>query len=244
LFQELKLKNNIKVGFKISHSKFLKVLKEDYNNIEKLRAYQINERKKIILKDGFSYPPSIIAGIDAAYKEETAYTACVSLNFKDQKILEKKVVITELKFPYMPGLFVFREGPPILKVYSKLEIKPDLLLINSHGISHPLGIGAASHIGILLNKPTIGVAQNKLCGNVEPPTKVGEISPLKYKGETVGFAYLAKTGTKPIYISPGHLISLKTSLKIVKALIKGYKLPEPLRLAHELANLNKSKQLI
>ncbi|MFX1453014.1 MAG: endonuclease V, partial [Promethearchaeota archaeon] len=147
-------------------------------------------------------------------------------------------------FPYKPGFFIFREGPPILEIVLKLNIMPDVFLINSHGICHPLGIGAASHIGILIEKPTIGVAQNILCGDAAPPKNLGDISPIFLKNKIAGYAFLTQLNTKPIYISPGHLITLETAIKIVKNTIKAYKLPEPLRLAHQLANLTKSKQLI
>ncbi len=223
---------------------FLLYLQKFGSNEQKLREIQIIDAKKIVLEDGFSYPPSTIAGIDAAYINNTAYTACVTLNFKNLKILEEKVIKTELQFPYKSGFFIFREGPPILDVLSKLRIIPDVILINSHGISHPLGIGAASHIGILIEKSTIGVAQNLLCGNVETPKIKGNYNPINFKNKIVGFAYLSQINTKPIYISPGHLITLETSIKIIKNTIQTHKLPEPLRLAHELANLAKSQQLI
>ncbi|NVM02466.1 MAG: endonuclease V [Candidatus Helarchaeota archaeon] len=227
---------------KISY--FLSYLQKYSGNEEKLREFQIKDAKKIVLRDGFSYPPSTIAGIDAAYINNTAYTACVTLNFKNLKILEEKVITTELKFHYKPGFFIFREGPPTLDILLKLKIVPDVILINSHGISHPLGIGAASHIGILIQKSTIGVAQNILCGNVELPKKKGNCSPINYKNKIVGYAFLSQINSKPIFISPGHLISLETSIKIIKNTIKAHKLPEPIRLAHQLANLSKSQQLI
>jgi len=223
--------------------KFLKILKNFKDNENELAKYQLYEAKKILLKDDFSFPPTKIAGIDAAYSDDLAYTACVTVNYKDLKIIEKKVIHYELAFPYKSGFFIFREGPPILEVYSRLEIEPDVILINSHGISHPLGIGAASHIGILLNKSTIGVAQNLLCGTVRVSKNKGACSPIIYKNKIVGYAFQSQSGMKPIYISPGHLVSLETSLKVVKSTIREHKLPEPLRLAHELANLSKEKQV-
>ena len=223
---------------------FLAYSQRYIDNEDKLRELQVLEEKKIVLKDGFSFPPSTIAGVDAAYKNNTAYTACVTVNFEDLELLEKKVIKSELTYPYKQGFFVFREGPPMLELISKLEIMPDVIIINSHGISHPLGIGAASHIGILINKPTIGVAQRILCGDADIPRKKGDFSSIYYKNKVVGYAYLSQARTKPIFISPGHLISLETSILIVKKTIKGQKLPEPLWLAHQLANLNKSQQLI
>ncbi|MFX0136339.1 MAG: endonuclease V [Candidatus Hodarchaeota archaeon] len=223
---------------KISY--FLSYLQKYSVNEEKLREFQIQDAKKIVLKDKISYPPSTIAGIDAAYIDNTAFTACVTLDFKNLKILEEKVIKTKVKFHYKPGFFIFREGPPIFDVFSKLKINPDIIIINSHGISHPLGIGAASHIGILIEKSTIGVAQNLLCGNVAPPRKKGDYSPIYYKNKIIGYAFLTQLNTKPIYISPGHLISLETSIKIVKKTVKDHKLPEPLRLAHQLATSSKS----
>lgn len=223
---------------------FLTYLKENIDNEQKLKELQILEAKNIVLKDGIRYPPSSIAGIDIAYKDDIAYAACVTLNFKDLKVIEQKVAKSKVIFPYKTGYFVFREGPPILNIISKLKLMPDIFLINSHGISHPLGIGAASHIGILINKSTIGVAQEILCGEVQFPKKEGEYSPIYYNNQIVGVAFLSKSGDKPIFISPGHLITLDTSIKIIKNTLKNHKLPEPLVLSHKFAKLYKSKETL
>ena len=223
---------------------FYKLVWKNKDNEIKLRDYQLKVAKDIILQDATPFPPTRIAGIDAAYKNDTAYTACVTLEYNSLLVVEQLITKTELEFPYKPGFFVFREGPAILKTYNQLQYEPDVILINAHGISHPLSIGAASHIGLLINKPTIGVAQNLLCGYVNPIKNIGDYSEIIYKKKIVGYAYLSQSGMKPIYISPGHLISLESSLKIVKNLIGNDKLPEPLILAHKLANEYKAKQLI
>ncbi|MFX1450957.1 MAG: endonuclease V, partial [Promethearchaeota archaeon] len=118
---------------------FLSYLQKYQDNEEKLKELQILDAKNVILKDEFTYPPSTVAGIDVAYNNDIAYTACITVNFEDLKILEEKVIETELKFPYKPGFFIFREGPPILEIVLKLNMMPDVFLINSHGICHPLG---------------------------------------------------------------------------------------------------------
>ena len=141
-----------------------------------------------------------------------------------------------LSFPYVPTFLTFREGPPIMKVYKKLKIKPDLIMINGQGIYHPLFCGIASHIGVLLNVPSIGIAQSRLVGKYKEPIKVGTYSPIKYQNKKVGYTYKSKENCKSTLISPGHRVSVDTSLKITKKCIKNYKLPEPILIAHKISN--------
>ncbi|MBO3755449.1 MAG: endonuclease V, partial [Candidatus Brockarchaeota archaeon] len=133
--------------------------------------------------------------------------------------------------------------PAIMETYVKLENKPDVVMINGHGIAHPLFCGIASHVGVLLKGPaTIGVAGSKLCGEYdEAPEAEGEWSALKYKGKVVGAVLLTRRGCKPIFVSPGHKISLKSSVEIVKHFITSHRLPLPLQRAHHLANSERLK---
>jgi deoxyribonuclease V len=208
---------------------------------EKLRSIQKEICKKIILNDEFSKPIKIIAGFDLAFSNDKAFVAGIVMNYKKFDIIEMKIVKTKLSFPYVPTFLTFREGPPILKVYKKLKTKPDIIIINGQGIAHPIRCGIASHVGVLLDLPTIGVAQKKLCGEFGEPKQVGYYKTIIYESKRIGYAYKSKENCKPIFVSPGHKVSLRTSLKIVISCIREYKLPLPLRMAHIYANKMKRK---
>jgi len=183
----------------------------------------------------------IQAGVDQAFLDDKIISAIVVCVTPFMSVLEKKHVIAKIDFPYIPGFLSFREGPPIIKVFKKLQNTPDILLVDGNGILHPRGIGLASHVGLLLNVTSIGVAKSLLCGKFKKVKGVGSYSPIIYEDRTIGYAYKSKKNCKPIFISPGHRVSFKTSLKIVKECIGKYKLPIPLRLAHFHANEIKMK---
>ncbi len=211
-------------------------------NLEELRNIQDEIAKKVILQDDFSTPLEYIGGIDTAYINDIAVTACIILEWPSLQLLEQKIVEVEVKFPYISTYFVFREGPPILKVLSKINRKPNLLLINSQGILHPRFAGCASHIGVITEIPTIGVAQKALLGTwASEPTIVKDWVPIYYGDKIVGAYFLSQKGNKPIFISPGHRISLETAVEIVKNSITKNRMPEPLHLAHQLAKEKKQE---
>jgi len=203
---------------------------------EKLRRLQERIAKKVILKDKLSTSIKTIAGFDLAFSNDNAIVTGVVLGYKSLEVKEIKMMETELPFPYIPTFLTFREGPPIMKVYKKLKIKPDVVMINGQGIAHPILCGIASHVGVLLDKPSIGVAQSRLVGKYEKPIKVGDYSSIKYQNKKVGYAYKSKENCKPIIVSPGHRVSVDRALKITKNCIKNHKLPEPIFLAHSIAN--------
>lgn len=203
---------------------------------EKLRKKQQNIAKKIVLKDNFSKPIDKIAGFDLAFLDDKAFVAGVVLDYESLSLVEVKIIEVKLSFPYISTFLTFREGPPIIKVYRKLKIEPDVIMINGQGIAHPLSCGIASHVGVLLDIPSIGIAQRRLCGEYKEPKKVGTHSKLTYKGKKVGYVYKSQKNCNPIFISPGHKISIEYSLEIVKNCIKNHKLPEPIFIAHGLAN--------
>ncbi len=199
--------------------------------------------KMIILEDRFYRPIRTVTGFDVAYSNGDAVAASVTMDFKSHRVLEERAERVKTVFPYIPTLLSFREGPIIMRMFRRLRLKPDVLLVNSHGLAHPRLCGCASYIGVLLNKPTIGVARSRLCGVHEEPERVGEWRPLRYGGRMVGAALLSKKGCRPIFISPGHLITLETAIKVVKSLIEGHKMPEPLLRAHRLAEETKRLRL-
>lgn len=210
-------------------------------DLDSLRKEQKYLAKKIILKDKFDIP-EILAGVDLSYQESNCIVAYVAVKFKTLEVLERNTIKCEVNFPYIPTFLAYREGPPILALLERVNTYPDILMINGHGIAHPLFFGSASHIGVLTSIPTIGIAKRLLQGmSSEIPVNVGSYYCVTYSGRRVGAVFLSKKDCKPIIISPGHLITLDSCLKIVKYSLKGYKLPEPLRLAHKLAQEEKKR---
>ncbi len=208
-------------------------------NLKKLRGEQIQLSKKVSLENDIPEDVKTVGGFDLAYSGKTAYSAGVVFDFETLELMEKHVTKMKINFPYIPTFLAFREYKPIVEVYKKLKNKPDVLLINGQGIAHPLRIGLASHVGVMLDKPTIGVAQKKLVGNYKEP-KIGEYSKLFHNGEQIGWVYRSKKQFKPIFISPGHKVSLFTSIGIVLNCMRDHKLPEPLWKAHTLSVLSKT----
>ncbi|MHC1585941.1 MAG: endonuclease V, partial [Candidatus Hecatellaceae archaeon] len=176
----------------------------------------------------------LIGGVDLSYPQpERARGAAVVLKFEDLSLVEARVAEVKVRFPYVPTLLSFREAPAIFKVLGMLSHKPDIVLVDGQGVAHPYGCGLASHIGVVLNQPTIGVAKKLLCGELTP-FKPG-LDLIVLEGRRVGAALTVKEGLKPIYVSVGHMVSLEDALEIVRRSIKAGRIPEPLRLAHRLA---------
>ncbi len=168
------------------------------------------------------------------------FAGFVTLSYQTLGVIDKSVVKDDLKFPYIPGLLSFREIPMLLKAWEKLKIKPDVIIVDGVGIAHPRRLGIATHLGILLNVPTIGCAKSVLTGVYdEPAQEAGSVSYLydKYnKTEILGAAVRTKNKVKPVFISPGHLITLEESIDIVKKCVIKHRLPEPTRMAHNTMN--------
>ena len=180
---------------------------------------------------------SKIAGVDISFskKKDEATSGVIVFSFPELAVIEKRVVTTEVKFPYIPGLLAFREGPGVLSVFDKLETEPDLIVFDAQGIAHPRGIGLASHMGLILDKPSIGCAKSRLCGEYEEPEeKQGSFSYLKKDGKILGAVLRTRERINPIFVSIGHKIDLETCIEIVTQCCRGYRLPEPTRQAHLL----------
>jgi deoxyribonuclease V len=203
--------------------------------VKDLIKIQEHIAKKVSLKNGFSKIKTI-AGFDVAYLGEKAKVCGVVLDYRN---LEIKEIVTHkfmAEFPYIPTFLSFREGPPIIEVYKMFKIKPDVLMIDGHGIAHPRKAGLASYIGVLLNKPTIGVAKSRLIGEYKEPKKPFSATKLMLGKNQIGWVLKSGKNYKPIFISPGHKISFRSSLKITMRCIKDEKLPEPIRIADFYAN--------
>jgi len=197
-------------------------------------AAQVSRRSEVIT-------PRFIAGVDisAGKTQEMATAAVVVLNYPELRLVETKVAQGRLNFPYIPGLLSFRESPLILDACQRLTITPDLILVDGQGIAHPRRMGLASHLGLFLNTLTIGCAKSRLCGSHEMPNeKPGSYAEVIDNGETIGAALRTKLGVKPVYVSIGHKVDLQDAINWVMNCCRGYRLPEPLRLAHLAAGGN------
>jgi deoxyribonuclease V len=165
-----------------------------------------------------------------------ARAAVVVLSFPGLEVVETSVVECPCRFPYVPGLLAFREGPSILAAFRRLRTRPDLLVFDGQGIAHPRRFGIASHIGVLLDLPSIGCAKSRLIGtHAEPGRAAGSWAPLVDGGETVGAVLRTREGVRPVYVSAGHRVSLGTAVDFVARCGRGLRLPEPTRLAHRAA---------
>ncbi len=198
----------------------------------------MNLSKKIIAEDRLPREIKLIAGVDAAYIGDIAIGSVSVLDYPSFVTEESETAVARVKVPYFPTLLAFREIPPTTACIRKLKINPDVFLVDGQGIAHPYYCGFASHLGIAIGKPTIGVAKNKLVG--EPITE-NENTFLTYNGRIVGAVVKTKDNSKPIYVSVGHLVSLRTAIEIVKKSIRGNRIPEPLRQAHTTASEQKEQ---
>jgi len=207
-------------------------------DLKEFKKVQNRLARRVSLKDGFG-GIECIAGVDLAFRGRTAYCAAVVLDYDTLEPVEELVKVSKVSFPYVPTFLSFREADAIIDVHRQLKKRPDVTLIDGHGIAHPRGVGIASHVGVLLDRPTIGVAKNPLFGEVAGTPSPGKAVPLLSGKRLLGYALVTKPGTRPIYISPGNLVSQRSALETVRHCLLKHKLPEPSRLAHELANLAK-----
>ena len=159
--------------------------------------------------------------------------AVVVLSYPELELVETRIAKEKIEFPYIPGLLSFRESPLTLAACEKLSVTPDLILVDGQGIAHPRRMGLASHLGLLLDTPTIGCAKSLLCGRHKMPgVEPGSYTERVDNGQTIGAALRTKTGTNPLYVSVGHRIDLQNAIHWVLKCCRGYRLPEPSRLAH------------
>ncbi len=206
------------------------------------QALGIQRRLSVqVSRSGRVISPRFIAGVDisAGKARGMAQAAVIVLSYPELRLVETAVAQGELDFPYIPGLLSFRESPLILAACQKLSVTPDLILVDGQGVAHPRRIGLACHLGLFLDTPTIGCAKSRLCGSHQVPgDKPGSYSEVVDKGEIIGVALRTRLGVKPVYVSTGHKIDLENSIYWVLKCSKGYRLPEPTRLAHLAAGRN------
>jgi len=172
-----------------------------------------------------------VGGVDVSYVGGLGVGAVTVLDYDSLELLEAQVAVVDVKMPYVPTLLSFREIPPATAGIRKLTLQPDVFLVDAQGLAHPYRCGFASHLGLVIGRPTIGAAKSRLIGE---PVKVGEEEYLMDKGEVIGAVVTTKLGCRPVYVSIGHMVSLDSAVKIVKHLSKK-RIPEPLLQAHNLA---------
>jgi deoxyribonuclease V len=181
----------------------------------------------------------LIAGADVSYNRfaTTCYAGVVVLRTRDWSIVETASAVGESTFPYIPGLLSFREAPLLLSAFAKLQQAPDVVMVDGQGIAHPRRLGIASLLGLWLKLPTIGCGKTRLIGEyTEPGPEPGDRSVLRDRGEIIGSVLRTKARTRPLFISPGHLIDLASSIRLVLRSCRGYRQPEPTRQAHLKVN--------
>jgi deoxyribonuclease V len=180
-----------------------------------------------------------VAGVDVGYEQNNTITraAVAVLDYPALTLHEYAIAREPTRFPYIPGLLSFREVPAVLAALEQLSTLPDMLLCDGQGIAHPRRLGIASHLGVLLDLPTIGVAKSRLIGSHdEPAQEKGAWEPLLDKGEAIGCVLRSRSGVQPLYISPGHRVGLESARLWVMACLTRYRLPETTRWAHRLAS--------
>ena len=184
-----------------------------------------------------------VAGVDVGFEDDGKVTraAVAVLDYPGLALVERVVVREPTRFPYIPGLLSFREAPAVLAAFRQIQAPPDLILYDGHGIAHPRRFGIASHVGLALDTPTIGVAKTRLVGEHKAlPARKGAWVPLVDRGETIGAVLRTRTGVMPLYVSTGHRVSLESAVRWVIACTTRYRLPETTRWAHHLASVDET----
>jgi len=185
----------------------------------------------------------LVAGADAAYSKDTLYAAVVVMTFPGLEVVEKTYTVQEVPFPYIPGLLSFREGPAILDAFRSLSTVPDLTLINGHGYAHPKRFGLASHVGLILDIPSVGIAQRLLTGTMTLPDAArGSTGPVLDKNEIIGRAVRTVQDAKPVFISAGYKVDLAQAVDIALKTTTLHRITEPLWHADVVSRQCRNKQ--
>lgn len=211
-----------------------------YENIKIPEATRIQHelREKVNIKER-TLNIATIGGADISLNlySTTIYAGIILLSFPKLQPIAYSLVKSETRFPYVPGYLAFREVPALVKVWEQMQQKPDVLVVDGHGIAHPRRMGIATHFGVATGQASMGCAKNMLTGKFEEPAiEQGAATPILDKGEQIGYALRSKSKTAPVYILPGHLFGMQNSLDLIKQCTGKYRIPEPTRLAHELVN--------
>lgn len=207
-------------------------------NTQELRKIQERLRGDISLQP-LTQLPRTIGGADISLNRgsKVVYAGIVVLDFETLQPIARSGVVDEVEVPYVPGYLSFREVPALYRAWQALAIKPDVVMLDGHGIMHPRMVGVATHFGLVANVPTIGCAKKPLAGEfIDPELVPGDITTVKYQKDMRGYCYRSRKNCRPIFISPGTGMSCEDALRITQKCLRGYRLPEPTRLAHAYVN--------
>ncbi|MFH2203340.1 MAG: endonuclease V [Elusimicrobiota bacterium] len=197
----------------------------------KAKELQLKLREKLIFTP-YKVSAKLAVGADCGYDLTTmrATAGLVVYAVPSLKEVERVWAVSDMNFPYVPGLLSFREAPALLAAFRKLKSEPDAAFFDAHGIAHPRGFGLACHMGLWLGIPTIGVAKSVLIGTHRTPASgFGSTAPLLHQGEQIGTAFRAGECRRPVYVSPGHLIDMKSAMRLTRAVCDGQRVPKPTR---------------
>ncbi len=227
----------------IDKTRIEKLYATDTPDYDEAIAIQKELSSKVVAQNGFSNIKTV-AGADLAILKDQKKLVCgiMVFSYPDLREIERVSEIVDEEFPYIPGLLAFREGPAIIKAYNKLKNKPDILILDGQGLAHPRAFGIACYVGVLLGIPAMGIGKKKLYGDYkEPENMPGSYESLLSKeGKQIGVALKTKQKTNPVFVSVGHKIDLSTSVKVALTCTRGYRVPEPTRLADKyVAKLKK-----
>lgn len=201
---------------------------------------------RVVMRDEVAEPVRLVAGVDVSCSRfaPEVFAAVVLYDLQSNTIVESVSAQAAEAFPYVPGLLSFRELPVVLEAFRKLQQLPEVVLVDGQGIAHPRRLGIASHLGLWLDLPTIGCAKSRLCGeHDEPGVKRGDWAGLIDAGEEIGRALRTRDRVRPLFVSPGHRVGMDRAVEIVLDCGRGYRLPEPTRLAHVESNRVRTRGL-
>lgn len=207
---------------------------DDLSTQSLLKAQEL-VRKKVILHDRYT-GPVLVGGADQAFYDDCIISGIVVMDYESLEIVEEVYHQEPVHYPYIPTFLSFREGPAVISAFLKLKNRPDILMVDGCGINHPRGAGLATHVGVAIDVPTIGVAKNILCGKGDEPARIGDAAPLMFEARQVGWLVRSCQRCRPIVVAPGHRVSMEGSLGITRKMLLGRKLPEPCFYAHSYVN--------
>jgi deoxyribonuclease V len=216
-------------------------------NVTPHEAVRLQEtwRERVETQDRYG-PLQYVAGADLAFDPETnlAFAGVIVYRFPELEEVERRMARRKLRFPYVPGLLSFREGPVLLAAFARLRVSPDIILVDGHGRAHPRRFGIACHLGLLLDRPTIGCAKSILVGEAtEPGLMAGSTASLVDRGERVGVVLRTRDNVKPICVTTGHRVTLESAVRIVAQCLDGFRIPKPTREAdHWVGDLRRAYQ--
>jgi deoxyribonuclease V len=207
--------------------------------VAEAKAIQLRLREELVLRPPPGFTPQLVAGADLsiARYSHRGYAGIVVIDAATRETVAEASAAAEVDFPYIPGYLSFRELPALAAAWKRLRIRPDAVIFDGQGIAHPRRFGIACHGGLLFDIPSVGCGKSILVGSHGPlGQSKGSTAELVHKGEVVGMAVRTRTGVRPVYVSPGHLMDLPTAVVLVLSMVTRYREPETTRRSHRLVN--------